>query len=131
MPKYSSRSQSQSQSQKSSKSQSKNGGRGRKKRTMKKDRRVKRRKVMMVGGGDIVTWDQLKQKLVANGVTIAFTKAMGREDNDFDTFKNETMKKTQNSDTVDLSRIKSVISTKVQYSNAVKAIDELIAESKQ
>ena len=78
-----------------------------------------------------MTWDQLEKKLDANGVKLAFTQAMYREDNDFGAFKNETMKKTQNTNTVDLSRIKEVISTKPLYSNAVKAIDELIAESNQ
>ena len=70
------KSQSQSQSRSQSRSQSKNGGRGRKKRTMKKDRRVKKsRKVMMRGGANIsneTTFEQffsgkdnLKQELLA------------------------------------------------------------------
>ena len=82
----------------------------------------------MNGGGNIVTWEKLEQQLDDMSAKKAFTLAMGRQDNDFEAFKIETMKKTQNADNVDLSRIREVISSEGKYSNAVRAIDELIAE---
>jgi hypothetical protein len=83
----------------------------------------------MMGGGDIVTYEQLENKLNNKGVKTAFLQAMGRNDNNFDAFKSDTMMNTQNAETIDLSKIKNVISVKPIYANAVKAIDELIAES--
>jgi hypothetical protein len=80
------------------------------------------------GGGNIVTYDQLKQKLEEKGATNAFLQAMSRTDNDIDSFITETMMNTKNADTIDLSRIREVINTKPLYSSAVNAIDELIAE---
>lgn len=83
---------------------------------------------MIRGGGNIVTYDQLKQKLEEKGATNAFLQAMSRTDNDIDSFITETMMNTKNADTIDLSRIREVINTKPLYSSAVNAIDELIAE---
>ncbi len=117
-----------SKSQKrSSQSQSKNGGR-RRKNTMRKLRRGRKSRKVIRGGGNIVTYDQLKQKLEEKGATNAFLQAMSRTDNDIDSFITETMMNTKNADTIDLSRIRKVINTKPLYSSAVNAIDELIAE---
>jgi len=117
-----------SKSQKrSSQSQSKNGGR-RRKNTMRKLRRGRKSRKVIRGGGNIVTYDQLKQKLEEKGATNAFLQAMSRTDNDIDSFITETMMNTKNADTIDLSRIREVINTKPLYSSAVNAIDELIAE---
>ena len=122
MPSYKSKSQ-----KRSSQSRSKNGGR-RRKNTMRKLRRGRKSRKVMRGGGNIVTYDRLQQKLDEKGATKSFLLAMGKTDNDFDKFKNETMMNTQNADTIDLSRIKNAISTKPIYSNAVTVIDDLIKE---
>ena len=53
---------------------------------------------------------------------------MGKTDNDIDSFMTETMTKTKNADTIDLSRIKEVINTNSMYSSAVTVIDDLIKE---
>lgn len=123
MPSY-----KQSKSQKRSQSQSKNGGR-RRKHTMRKLRRGKKSRKVMRGGGDIVTYDQLEQKLKEKGATKLFLKAMSRPaDDDFDTFKNDIMTRTKDATNINLSKIKDVINQSPMYNSAVSAIDELIAE---
>ena len=111
-----------SKSQKRSQSKSKNGGR-RKKRTLKNVRRRKSRKVMR--GGHMVTYEELEQTLDKMNAKNAFLRAMGRNDNDFDAFKTETMTKTENANEVELNSILDVISNKPLYANAVKAITQL------
>ncbi len=73
----------------------------------------------------MVTYEELEQTLDKMNAKNAFLRAMGRNDNDFDAFKTETMTKTENANEVELNSILDVISNKPLYANAVKAITQL------